>query len=373
MKRDDLAYIMAKAALPEIPGEVSVSGDVLLATETTPPWGFKQLSRAAAAASTPYAVGVDCFQGMWRVIAITVWTAAGALPVALKLGLTRFIGHAQAILVPVCPAEDPQGREKAWARAKAFVAVLNSDTASAGEDRGNGLGEFFAQVSRFLREARIPRFLTQHGWPHVERVVAHARTLGSLLGLSAAEQKLLDWAALFHDLGNGAAGHWPERGLSDAEARRDHHLYSKEMVQDWAKEGRFDGLLEPEEVLAVAEMVSRHRKATDLPSEPRLRMLTVILRVADAMDIDQRRAQRNDDGEFFEDISSEMDPGSIPHWKGHRAIQALRVVANGGLTFEVIVSNRKEAAFQVAEISKELAVFTEVCNWTLRVIGPNAE
>jgi exopolyphosphatase/pppGpp-phosphohydrolase len=187
--------------------------------------------------------------------------------------------------------------------------------------------------------------------------------LGSILGLTEHEQRLLDWAALFHDVGNGATTVY---GVSEKEAREQHHEFSARMIREWATQGLFREILSDEDVLVIADLCLRHRKKMPLPEESRMRLVCIILRVADGMDIDARRAQRNDSGQFFEDL--DLPEESLPHWIGHRAIMALRIQANAGLTFEFVVTSRQDAAFQVAELTKELAPLTEVSDWTVRVV-----
>lgn len=364
IERDDAEYFRVLARLPEIPGEVEVLGQVSFASDLTPTWGFKQLSRLSSSRGTDYAVGVDCFNGFWRVIAITNWKR-DALPVALKLGLTRFIGHGSAILVPVAKEGEPNGREQATAKAREFVGRLNSSTGSG--ESGNGGHTLFAYVSAFMRRVAIPFFLTQHGWPHVQRVVANVRTLASLFELSERDRRVLDWVALFHDVGNGANTYYPTMGLSDKEARDRHHEFSAQMVREWRAEGLFQGILSDEDCERVADISYRHRKKVPLPADAHEAMLCVLFRVADGMDIDARRAQRNDSGKFYEDIDLPED--SVAHWEGHRAIESLRISAEGkGLVFELVVTNSEKAAFQVAEISKELSCLTPYCTWSIRVL-----
>ncbi len=141
-------------------------------------------------------------------------------------------------------------------------------------------------MARFLRSVKIPFFLTEHGWGHVERVVGHARSLGSLFGLSESQQRVLDWAALFHDVGNGAASVYPELGLTDEVARKRHHEFSARMVGEWSSQGLFEGLMTQDEAELVARLTYGHRKAQALPEGRQERLLEVILRVADGMDID---------------------------------------------------------------------------------------
>lgn len=368
IEADDTAYFAGLADLPAIPGIVEVTGNVAFADDLSPRWGFKQLSRLASLSNTEFAIGIDCANGNWRVLAITSWRSS-ALPVALKLGLIHFIGHGKAIISLVCPEDTQDGREQALARANDFIKRLNAAEAnydvetSSNNDHNLSL---FGFISTFMRRVHVPFFMTLHGWGHVEHVVANARSLGSLFDLSDEEQQLLDWAALFHDVGNGAATIY---GVEEKEARARHHEFSYQMIVEWRNQGLFQGIIPDEDIEAIADLCLRHRKKMSLPDNPRMRLLCVILRVADGMDIDSRRAQRNDEGRFFEELDLPED--SLPHWEGHRAIEALRLVANGGLVFEIIVTDRRKAAFQVAEITQELSCLTEFCNWSVRVIGPD--
>jgi hypothetical protein len=181
----------------------------------------------------------------------------------------------------------------------------------------------------------------------------------------------LDWAALFHDVGNGASSVYPELGLSDSEARKRHHEFSAHMVREWGNQGLFEGILSPEEVELVARLCLSHRKAIPLPEDRDERLLTVILRVADGIDIDARRAQKNDQGVFFEEIW-DLPPDSRPHWEGHRAIAGLRLLATRPpLVFEVLVdeTRREAAVFQVEQLTAELAPLTEFADWEIIVRG----
>lgn len=129
-----------------------------------------------------------------------------------------------------------------------------------------------------------------------------------------------------------------------------------------------------EEAELVARLCFAHRKRVSLPEEPQERLLTVILRVADGIDIDARRAQKNDQGVFYEEIW-DLPEDSRPHWEGHRAIAALRLVATKPrLVFEVLVdeAKREAAAFQVKELTAELAPLTEFCDWEVVVSAATA-
>ncbi len=260
--RDDVEHFRQIGELPQPPGATTVVGNVAYIAQLTPTWGFKQLSRAATVGGVDYAVGRDVFNTRHRVIAVTSWKR-DALPVALKLGLTHFIGHGSAILVPVAPDTDPTGAAQTEARALEFVARLNStELVATGEKNGNGHGadSLFKYVSAFMRKVRIPFFLTQHGWPHVQRVIANGRTLGSLFNLPEPDLRILDWVGLFHDVGNGADTYYPTLGLSDQDARARHHEFSAQMIREWHAQGLFAGILTDAEVEMVADLSFRHRK-----------------------------------------------------------------------------------------------------------------
>lgn len=363
IRNDNVSYFAEKAGVPDVPGTVSIKRSVAVASELTGEWAFKQLSRICQETGCEYAVGLNFERGA-AVHAVTFWKS-NILPVALKLGMARFIGHGAAIVIPVGINLPTPDEDKAKAESLMMELV---DKLNAAEPTGNGNGgepsSLFGYVSAFMRRVHVPFFLTLHGWGHVQHVIGNARSLGSLFGLNEAEQSILDWAALFHDVGNGATTIY---GVDEKEARDRHHEFSAQMISEWQKKGLFHGILSDEVVETVADLCLRHRKKMPLPENPGTRLLCVILRVADGMDIDARRGQRNDEGKFFEELDLPED--SIPHWEGHRAIEALRLVACSGLTFEIVVINREKAAFQVAEITKELAPLTEFCNWEVQVVG----
>jgi hypothetical protein len=302
------------------------------------------------------------------------------LPVALRLGLTRFIGHSGAIVINVAPESDINGKALATKHALELIGKINSKGVLESEGEGFERGYLFSFISEFMRKVNIPFFLTQHGWPHVQRVIANARTLGGIFNLTEDEMKILDFVALFHDTGNGANTYYPDAGLSDKEARKRHHEFSFQMVREWHAEGLFEGVLSNEEVDVIAELCFAHRKKVDmmeenqwvklLPFDERLRLLCTVFRVADGMDIDSRRAQSNDAGVFFEDLDLPED--SVQHWEGHRAIEALRIIAGKELTFELVVTDSKMAEFQVREVTGELSCLTALdITWNLRVVKKN--
>lgn len=375
IRSDDVAYFAEKGGLPKVPGEVSVVGNVAVVTEVTGQWAFKQLSRVCQKTGCDYAVGLNFERGA-AVHAVTFWKS-NALPVALKLGLTRFIGHGSAIVIPVGNTLPTPQEDKTKAESKMLELVERLNTTEPTELTGNnngkgGVSSLFGYVSAFMRHVHVPFFLTLHGWGHVEHAVGHTRSLGSLFGLTADEQRLLDWAALFHDVGNGANTVY---GVSEKEARERHHEFSAQMIREWQTRGLFQGVLSDKDIEVVADLCLRHRKKMPLPEDSRMRLLCVVLRVADGMDIDARRAQRNDEGVFFEEL--DLPEESIQHWEGHRAIESLRLRAcagvKGELVFELIVTNSEKAAFQAEEVSKELMCLTPYYNWSVCILRAQEE
>jgi hypothetical protein len=367
-------YLLKHVGTVPEPERLEVQGNVVYVGTLEPRFGFKQLDLACRRTGKPYGVGLNLSRG-GAVVVVTYWKAQ-ALPAALKLGLTSFIGHPSAPVIPVFSTGQPATPEEAAAteaKAREIIERLNAEEPQGpnGGAGNSGAGGLYAHVARFLRAVRIPFFLTEHGWGHVERVCGHARTLGSLFNLSECEQRVLDWAAVLHDVGNGARSVYPSEVATDEEARARHHEFSARMVREWGAQGLFEGILSPQEVELVARLCHGHRKAVPLPEDRDERFLTVLLRVADGIDIDARRAQRNDQGIFFQEIW-DLPPDSRPHWEGHRAIAALRLLATRPrLVFEVLVdeARREAAVFQVEQLLAELAPLTEFADWKVEVRG----
>ncbi|MFQ6055235.1 MAG: HD domain-containing protein, partial [Methanosarcinales archaeon] len=194
----------------------------------------------------------------------------------------------------------------------------------------------------------------------------YSRSLGSLFKLNKEEKKLLDFAALLHDVGNGATAYY---NAPSEIAREHHHEYSKMMIDDWdRKKSLFSGILDPDEVHKIQTLVLSHRKKEPLPEDKMLKKLTILLRIADGMDIDSRRAQKNDKGEYYENIKPRLPPFSIPHWEGHRAIKGTRLhIDKERLSFELLITDWKNAEKQVIEIVNELRPLSELRNWSIMI------
>lgn len=127
---DDEGYFVMAASLPEPPLKAEVRGSVVVLPEVAQGWGFKQLDAACKAAGCSYGVAADFSRGA-AVIAITYWKSQ-ALPVALALRLTSFIGHGEAVVLPLSSDTTPESlesrREAAMAKISEIVAALNELT-----------------------------------------------------------------------------------------------------------------------------------------------------------------------------------------------------------------------------------------------------
>jgi hypothetical protein len=343
-RNDKEWFSQFNSGIPE-PERCIACGDVMYIPEITPQWGFKQLGKACATHGKDYAIGSIGTAPPQTFLVVTHWES-GALPCALRLGLTKWSGHPDAIFIKYEP-----GKLDEWTH------VLNSKD-PGGEIRQNlpeldPYKNMFVTMSAFMRKVDIPFYLTLHGWPHVENVLSSARTLGYLFSLDDKEKYLLDWAVLLHDVGRGAHEVY---GVPKSVSDDKHHEFSAQMITEWAEKGFFKNFLTDSEVEIVRDICLRHRKNMDLPDgDERARLLCAILKVADAMDIDKRRAQKNDKEEFFEHLKNRLTQEQIRHWLGHRGIQSLRVHVKGeAIEFEFIITNPENAAFQVGRFQEEV-------------------
>jgi hypothetical protein len=152
--------------------------------------------------------------------------------------------------------------------------------------------------------ARLAMF-NDHGPSHALRVGSFASQLGYALGLTPREQHLLHAGALFHDIGNVV-----DRGR--------HHIISQETVERLATSGKLP--FTPKEAEVVGLLCRWHRKVDDYVPDRvdlvrgetvRTGLLAAVLRVADAMDLDYRRA---DYDERFLEILRFFYPEVMPYW-----------------------------------------------------------
>lgn len=208
-------------------------------------------------------------------------------------------------------------------------------------------------ILHFAR-ARLSEF-ADHGPNHALRVKAFAIQLGYLLGLTPTEQHLLRAAALFHDVGN----------VVD---RARHHLISQETVERLAASGALP--LSRREAELVGLLCRWHRKEYE-PARCdeqngdliRTGLLASILRVADAMDIDQRRS---DYGERFAAVLQFFYPHELPYWTSLEEILGVRICCTPSLQLQVFTSPNVTENLQIAMLRGDLA--TTPLDWSVQPI-----
>ena len=176
-------------------------------------------------------------------------------------------------------------------------------------------------ILQFAR-ARMVEF-ADHGPGHALRVKSYASQLGHVMGLNPTEQGLLRAAALFHDVGN-------------AVARERHNILSQETVIRLTADGELPFSAAEAEVVGLLCRWHRseydpNRADTLAGTVVRTGLLASILRVADAMDIDQRRSDYSD--RFFRMLQF-FFPAQLPFWTSLKEILGVRVCSRRMCNFK---------------------------------------
>lgn len=327
-------------------------------------WGYKQLDFACETNKTPYGVGILQEEDLFSIIVITYWKSQSlglsSLPVALKLPHHRSaVGHDMSLKIKVAS----QNLNDAKALAEKFISIINSDAlekTTTFKDEPDAID----YISRLFKNIPTPFYLTMHGWNHIETVFANAQLLGAFTNLSSHEQTLLNWSALFHDIGNGAMEYKKKYHLiveNDKEARKNHHIYTVEILRNWDREGLFKKIVSSKDLFSICVLCWRHRKDVDLPSSSGsldCRKLSSLLRIADGLDKTRSRARQSDKQERYSVIKPRLlieEPESIKHWEGQRAIESIRLtLSKDQILFEFLVSNRRKAKFIINDFKDEL-------------------
>jgi len=349
--RDDVAWFFQfRSDIPE-PDAVIRKKHVVAIPRLAKSNGFKQLSDACEKYKTEYAVGIIGESSSRRILVVTGWKSS-ALPAAFRLDKLDPRQDVRAFY-----DGQPYSKERFDEIIRVLDTSLEVPEKFEKEIPLKKSSWFYEDIAIFMRQIGkfgIPPYLTTHGWPHVENVLCHVRTLGSLYNLPNEKQHILEWAALLHDIGRGANMIYPD--VSHDEAQEHHEVYSGNLIEEWFDRGAFDGLLTKEEKGQVVTLCRSHRQDSLLPEEKDLRFMSVLLRIADAMDVDKRRAQKNDRNQTYEEVTHDPEwrESSRPHWLGHRAIQSLRIYDDQhGITFELIVTNPKDAESTITRFRNE--------------------
>ncbi len=336
--------------------------------------GLKQLDLACSLSEipkTPYGIGINS-EG--TVIQVINYWKINSLPVALMLPQYRqAFGHDTALNIQV-NGRDYEDVKKQMAD---IVTVLNSQkitkpTISNSQKItkptiSNLESDAIGYIAQIFKDIPIAYNLTKHGWNHVETVLANARLLGYLSSLNEYEQTLLNWSALFHDLGNAAMS-YKEKYCPDVqsqkEARDKHEQYTVQILKGMQTDGMFKDIFTDCDLNVICEICLRHRKKSTLPENPELKKLCVLLRISDALDKTKSRARENDAGELYSKIRKKLlcdeNIVSIMHWEGQRAIESIRLnITKKRIIFEFLVSDKESAQFIICDFKEELAPLKE--------------
>ena len=172
-------------------------------------------------------------------------------------------------------------------------------------------------------EALPKQYYTDHGVSHCERVIEKLNQFwkDNQIEMNSYELFILLSCAWCHDLGmflERPAGEEPEV------TRQQHHIRSAQAIERLNSDLRFNRF----ELPIVKEISMAHREVSlsDLAPEKRIgeaairvRLLAALLRIADACDIDYRRAP-----EAIFQYYKEMIPQiSRPHWQKHFPISSV--------------------------------------------------
>ena len=203
--------------------------------------------------------------------------------------------------------------------------------------------------------ARLVEF-ADHGPGHALRVKSYASQLGHVMGLNQTEQRLLRAGALFHDVGN-------------AVDRERHNILSEETVIRLTANG---GLPFSAAEAGVVGLLCRwHRREYDpdrvdsLDGElVRTGLLASILRVADAMDIDQRRSDYTD--RFYRMLQF-FFPQQLPFWTSLKEILGVRVCCTPTVQLQVLTAGKVTANQQIAMLREDLD--STPLSWAIREIA----
>ncbi len=306
--------------------------------------------------NTLYTVGIEPLaSGQFAVWVLTDWQR-NAIPASILLDSKMKVGHDNAFLFDIFNKE-----RKAQSAVNQIIQLLNQENKlKTSRKRKRRFANLAVLIAWMFSKIDIPPWLTQHGWWHVQRVYSHVYTISSLFSLTEEQERLLFFAVIFHDLGymvNQALG----KDYPDTEVRKNHHLYSVEIIEAWEDQGMFEGLLSLDELEKVKLICERHRKKTGLTENPELDHLILLFRLCDALDTTYQRAIFNDRGQHYTELlETEFDMDRDPeHWDGHRAVLGVKMTSEllegevPSYTFQFIVTDFRLGGFKIEDLRAE--------------------
>ncbi len=211
---------------------------------------------------------------------------------------------------------------------------------------------------QFVR-ARLTQF-ADHGTGHALRVKSCASQLGHVMGLNQTELGLLRAGALFHDVGN-------------AVDRERHNIISQEAVDRLTAMGELPFSAGAASVVGL--LCRWHRGEYD-PSRVdildadvvRTGLLASILRVADAMDTDQRRFDYSD---RFYRVLRFFFADQLPWWTSLKEVLGVRMCCRPAVQLEVLTLGKVEANVLIGMLREDLN--STPLDWAIREIAVEAE
>nr|WP_321352818.1 hypothetical protein [uncultured Methanoregula sp.] len=351
--------------------------------------GLKKLDAACAKNNTPYGVGIGINRENQHYIVVINYWKLDSIPVALKLHKWRDIaGHDSAVTIPM------KNRQSAEKNAKKIIAILNSNGIGTPGQKNKDPDVIDYLVGAIEKShSDIPVWLTIHGWPHIETVFANTQLLGTLMNCSKADQTILNWSALFHDLGNGANQYAKECSLNEEytkdnkTVRKFHHLLTVDILKCWRKKGFCKAgnlgneLITDDDFQTICELCFRHRKDSEKHMDPAKERLCSLLRIADALDKTKSRARKNDSGDpaskVLKNLAIQNTPDSwesIKNWEGQLAIETIRLHITqknkqNHIVFEFLVTDRQKAGFMIEDFKKELKTLDKnIATWDVKTV-----
>ena len=210
-------------------------------------------------------------------------------------------------------------------------------------------------------------YYNDHGKNHFERIENNYSNMinESGISLTCCEVYLVLLSIWFHDIGL-----WLGRkeGESPEDARKYHHERVKDVIDLLVSKKEITPLENSEETI-LTKICAGHSRKTDLNDITKTstlngesinpRLLSALLRIADALDIDHRRAPET----IFELFEDSIPENSKEHWDKHRFVNSVEfnriyasidIVTTFKQTLIDLVEQHKLAHWVQEEIKNEL-------------------
>jgi hypothetical protein len=165
-----------------------------------------------------------------------------------------------------------------------------------------------------LLGSAIAQYYTDHGRGHSERIIENFdRIIPKNLRLNSTEAYILLCSAWLHDIATA----FQEPGKTPAEIYKSHHIRGKEFIEN---DPALNNLLLSSARPYIAMITEKHRREEKIDGLPesvfigkdrvRIRLLTALLRLADALDITEARAS-----ELRSAFVKKLPDEAKIHWK----------------------------------------------------------